>query len=95
MFGEGGYLEAAGLCEGDHVDEREREAEVIRRERLSAKRRKKADKVALPAVPEDPIPPQRGGFPTDDWPEEGYKRRSVLLNGGLRRNLLFRYGHMP
>ncbi len=52
--------------------EREREAEVIRRERLSAKRRKKADKVALPAVPEDPVPAQRGGFPTDDWPEDGF-----------------------
>ena len=52
--------------------EREREAEVIRRERLSAKRRRKADKVSLPAVPEDPVPPQRGGFPTDDWPEDGF-----------------------
>ena len=52
--------------------EREREAEVIRRERLSAKRRRKADKVPLPKVPEDPVPPQRGGFPTDDWPEDGF-----------------------
>ena len=52
--------------------ERKREAEVIRRERLSAKRRRKADKVPLPAVPVDPVPPQRGGFPTDDWPEDGF-----------------------
>ena len=47
------------------------EREKRRRERMGAKRRRKADKEPLPAVPADPFPPQFGGFPTD-WPDEGF-----------------------
>jgi len=51
---------------------REREAEVIRRERIKKKgRRKKAQRQPLPAVPADPVPAQRGGFPKN-WPEDGF-----------------------
>ena len=50
---------------------RKREAEVIRRERLSGVRLRRANQQPLPAVPEDPVPAQRGGFPKD-WPEEGF-----------------------
>ena len=52
---------------------RQREAEKIRRERIKNEaRRKKAQRQPLPPVPEDPVPAQCGGFPTDDWPEEGF-----------------------
>ena len=52
--------------------ERQREAEVIRRERIKNEaRRKRAERQPLPPVPEDPVPAQRGGFPKD-WPEQGF-----------------------